>query len=121
MPQLADVQAGAFVADSCADAAHYPLSPDVLVGNPYVSVTVPATHASTVYLAIDVPFPLDSKVSGAYAKCASCDFDQDGCAPIDGATKSPVTGPFYARMEFYSSDKQLQYGVVNTQDLTFSR
>ena len=93
MPQLADVQAGAFIADNCADAAHYPLSPDVLVGNPNVSVTIPATQASTVYLAIDVPFPLDSKVSGAYAMCASCDFDQDGCAPISGATKTPVTGP----------------------------
>jgi hypothetical protein len=121
MPQLADVQAGTFVADNCADAAHYPLSPDVLVGNPYLSVTVPPTEASTVYLAIDVPFPLDTKVSGAYAMCASCDFDQDGCSPISGATKTPVTGPFYARLQFHSSDNQLQYGAVNTQVLTFSR
>jgi len=121
MPQLADVQAGAFVADSCADAAHYPLSPDVLVGNPTLSVTIPATHASTVYLAIDVPFPLDMKVSGAFAMCGSCDLDDESCAPVSGATTTPVTGNFYARLQFTSSDNQLEYGALATQSLTFSR
>lgn len=122
MGSLADVQAGPFVADNCADAAHYPLSPDVLVGNPYVSVTIPATHASTVYVAIDVPFPMDSKVTGASAFCASCDFDGDSCAPVTGeATTTPVTGNFYARLQFTSSDLQLQDGLVNTQSLMFSR
>jgi hypothetical protein len=121
MPQLAAVQAGPFIADSCADAAHYPLSPDVLVGNPYVSVTIPATHASTVYLAIDVPFPLDMKVAGAFAMCGSCDFDEADCAPMSATTTTPVTGPFYARLQYYSSDPQVQQAVVNTQSLTFSR
>jgi hypothetical protein len=121
MPQLAAVQAGPFIADSCADAAHYPLSPDVLVGNPYVSVTIPATHASTVYLAIDVPFPLDMKVAGAFAMCGSCDFDRDDCATMSPTTTTPVTGPFYARLQYVSSDPQVQQSVVNTQSLTFSR
>ena len=121
MPQLADVQAGAFVADNCADAAHYPLSPDVLVGNPYVSVTIPATKASTVYLAIDVPFPLDSKVSGAYAMCASCDFDQDGCAPISGATKTPVPATSTRGCSTARATTSCESGAVNTQYLTFWR
>lgn len=122
MAPLAAAQTGAFVAESCADAAHYTLSPDVLVGNPYLTVTIPATQASTIYLAIDVPFPLEGmKVAGANAICPTCDFDENGCGERTRTTTTPVTGNFYARLEYYSSDSQLAYGVVATQDLTFSR
>ena len=44
------------------------------------------------------------------------------CAPISGATKTPVTGTFYARLQFRSSDEQLEYRCRSTRsDLTFSR
>ena len=84
MPQLADVQAGAFVADNCADATHYPLSPDVAGRQPLRLASPfrrprrrPSTSRSMSR------FRSTRKVSGAYAMCASCDFDQDGCAPIN--------------------------------------
>ena len=121
MPTLAAVQVGDFVAPTCADAERYTLESDVLVGNPRLSVTLPATEGTTVYIAIDLPVALDMKVSGAAVICDSCDFDKPECAPGGRPLATPISGTFYARMQYYSSDLQLEYGLVNTQALTFSR
>ena len=122
MPQLADVQAGAFVADNCADAAHYPLSPDVLVGNPYLSVD-DSGDARVDRLSRDRrPVSARHEGLGRASRCAAAATSTTTAArPVSGATTTPVTGNFYARLQFFSSDNQLQYGVLNTQSLTFSR
>ena len=110
-----------YVADDCGEAAHYTLSPDVLVGFPYVTVAIPASEEATVYVAIDVPFPLDSQVSGARAVCDSCSFDEGGCTPISDALEVPVTGSFYARLHFFANDLQVQRQIIDVQSLEFSR
>jgi len=112
----------AFLADSCAGAAHYALPEDVLVGNPYLSISIPATASSVLFLAIDVPFPIDGmQVRGVDAFCASCAFDDGSCTPIASAVATPVTGGFYGRMRFQSSDIQLRDGANNDRSLRFFR
>ena len=120
-PNVVAADINRFVSDTCADAAHYPLSPDVLVGVPYVSVSIPIAEAATVYLAIDVPFALDSQVRGARAICDSCAFDEGSCATPTNGAAAPVTGSFYARLQFYASAAQVQAEVIDTQTLEFSR
>jgi hypothetical protein len=118
---VAAAAVGNFLSDTCADLDHYPVSPDVLVGNPFIAVTIPATKASTIYVAIDVPFPVEMNVSGPRAICDSCDFDEQSCEPLTSTIPAPVTGSFYARLQYDSTDAQLEYGVAGLQGLWFSR
>ena len=107
MPQLADVQAGAFIADNCADAAHYPLSPDVLVGNP-----LRFRHHSGDPCVDRLPrdrCPVSARLEGLGRVR---DVRQLRLRPgwlrahHQHATKTPVTGNFYARLQYSSSDTQ---------------
>jgi hypothetical protein len=118
---LAKADVGPYLSDSCAGAAHYPVSPDVLVGDPYVTIMIPPTESSTIYVAIDVPFPVPTKVSGASAICDSCDFDQDSCEQTDDPVATPVAGTFYARLQYSSTAAEVESGVAEQQVLAFSR
>ena len=119
---LGAIAIGPFLADSCAGAAHYALPEDVLTGNPYLSISIPATPSSIIFLAIDVPFPIDGmQVRGVDAFCTSCPFDEGSCGPIASGVATPVAGGFFGRMTFQSSDIQLRDGANNDRSLRFFR
>ena len=94
---------------------------DVLVGGaPWLSISIQPTEDEIVYLAIDVPFPLDAKVSGAPAICDTCAFDQAGCEPLPPGS-TPITGSFYTWLQFYANVGAERHGDLNTRSLSFSR
>jgi hypothetical protein len=118
MTPLAATAVGRFASDTCADAEPYQLPPDFNSAFNWVTVTVPAAAARTTYVAIDMPGA--ATVVGAQETCDSCAFDQGSCQPANPAVPTPVSGRFYARMQFYASPAELQTGV-DTQGLDFYR
>ena len=117
---LAATAMGPFAADRCEDAEPYQLPPDFNSAFNWVTVTVPAAAARTIYVAIDIPSA--AGVVGADEICDSCAFDQGSCQPVVSGAPAPVTsGRFYARMQFYASAAQLRQQGLDTQGLDFYR
>ena len=121
MPTVVAASIDRFVADNCADAAHYALSPDIQSVFSTLMVSIPASEAATVYLAIDVPFQIAGQISGPRAICDSCAFDQESCATSTSGTDLTVTGSFYARLQFYANAVQVQEQTIDAQSVQFSK
>ena len=91
-----------YVADDCASAAPFSLSPLASVGGVTVAVPTPADSAA----ASTSTWPPASRACCTLAStrsAARCGFDQGTCQPLLPGARPMVQGPLYGRMTLYRS------------------
>ena len=101
LPPLRSATVGAYVADDCASAAPFSLSPLESTGDVIVAVPTPADSAA-VYVNLASSFS-GVLYFGFDETCGSCGFDQGTCQPLLAGARPMVQGPLYGRMTLYRS------------------
>ena len=98
---LQSAAVGAYVADDCASAAPFPVSPVESTGFLTVAIPTPADNAA-VYVNLAATFS-GTLYFGLDEICGGCGFDQGNCQPLTPGARPMVQGPLYGRMTFHRS------------------
>jgi hypothetical protein len=101
LPPLESATVDAYLADDCASAAPFVLSPLATTGDVEIAVPTPADSAS-VYVNLGSSFS-GELYYGFDEICGSCGFDQGTCQPLAPGARPMVQGPLYGRMTLYRS------------------
>jgi hypothetical protein len=101
LPPLQSATVDAYVADDCASAAPFVLSP--LDNTGYLTVAVPnPADAATVYVNLASSFS-GVLYGGLDEICGTCGFDQGACQPLAPTARPGVQGPLYGTVTLYRS------------------
>jgi hypothetical protein len=97
---LESAAAGSYLAEDCADAASYTITP-AFQGGAGLQIAVPAAPSATVYLALTTTFGWSVRTGDLQEICDSCGFDQGACQPLTAGAAVTAGQSFWARTTLY--------------------